>query len=326
MRAIYLLGALTVAFSGVGCSTIASTFGFSPPVHKLSDSAEAIRTSQPQAAQLPTELNKQVLAAYNLEPGDTLAVEPAELESPVRLPGSQPVLPDGTIDLGKVGRPVVAGLTVTQAEAEVQRLVDKIYKGKADPDDATKDRALTIVTARLVGRESKVYYVLGEANAPRSFPLAGRETVLDGILAAGGITRQADTDKIVLSRPTQPEGCRIVLPICYLNIVQLGDTSTNYQLLPGDRIYIPSTSALDGLNFGHKKDKTKCTPCTAPQFGCPPGTNNVACVAKAGTPPTAMPSATVLPASMPTGMPAEGMPMGTMPSAMPAPMMPVPGL
>ena len=306
---VAIIGVMAVSLAGVGCSTIASTLGFSPPIHKLTDQAEAIRSTQCVAAPLPSELNKQVLAAYTLEPGDTLAVEPAELESPVRLPGSQPVLPDGTIDLGKVGKPLVAGLTTMQAEVEIQRLVDKVYKGKADPEDAAKDRVLTIVTARLVGRESKVYYVFGEANAPRSFPLAGRETVLDGIVAAGGITRQADVNKIVLARATQPEGCRVVLPVCYLNIVQLGDTSTNYQLLPGDRIYIPSKSAFDGFNFGHKKDKETCSPCEGPQIGCPPGANTVACVPKAGTPmavvstPVAVPSA--MPAAMP-GVPAPG--------------------
>ena len=94
---------------------------------------------------------------------------------------------------------------------------------------------------------SKVFYVLGEVNAPGAFPLSGRETVLDGIIAAGGITRAANTKKVILSRPTQPDGCRVVLPVCYDNVVQLGDTSTNYQLLPGDRIFIPSKGALDDI-------------------------------------------------------------------------------
>ena len=64
------------------------------------------------------------------------------------------------------------------------------------------------MNVRLVGRVSKVFYVLGEVNAPGAFPLSGRETVLDGIIAAGGITRQASTAKIVLSRPTSPDSCR----------------------------------------------------------------------------------------------------------------------
>ena len=313
MRGLTLVGVLALTLPGVGCSTIASTLGFSPPIHKLTDQAEAIRASNCLPAPQPTELNKQVLAAYTLEPGDTLAVEPAELESPVRLPGSQPVLPDGTIDLGKVGKPLVAGLTTSQAEVEVQKLVDRVYKGKADAEDAAKDRALTIVTARLVGRESKVYYVFGEANAPRSFPLAGRETVLDGIVAAGGITRQADTNKIVLARATQPDGCRVVLPVCYANIVQLGDTSTNYQLLPGDRIYIPSKSALDGLNFFHK-DKNTCKPCEGPQIGCPPGANTVACVPKAGTPSVAVSTPMAVPTAMPAAMPSQLSPVPGVPA------------
>jgi hypothetical protein len=31
-----------------------------------------------------------------------------------------------------------------------------------------------------------------------------------------------------------------VLPVCFKEIVQLGDTTTNYQLAPGDRVFIPA--------------------------------------------------------------------------------------
>src|SRR5262249_6559232 len=96
---------------------------------------------------------------------------------------------------------------------------------------------------------------------PGAFPLAGRETVLDGIIAAGGITRRASTAKIVLSRPTDPCGCRIVLPICYDNIVQIGDTSTNYQLQPAARIYIPSKGMLEDL----LPCKPRRPPCDGPR-------------------------------------------------------------
>ena len=101
-----------------------------------------------------------------------------------------------------------------------------------------KDKEEALVNVRLVGRVSKVFYVLGEVNAPGAFPLSGRETVLDGIIAAGGITRAANTKKVILSRPTHPDGCRVVLPVCYDNVVQLGDSSTNYQLMPYDRVYV----------------------------------------------------------------------------------------
>ena len=258
------LAAVVALLPGAGCNTIATTLGFSPPVHKLIPPAEAIRQANVTPAAAPRELAKSVLAAYVVEPGDSLTVEPAELDSPVRLPGNQTVLIDGTIDLGKYGRPLVAGKTVPQIEADVQKLITAQVK------DKEKDAGL--ITVRLVGRESKVFYVLGEANSPRAYPLAGRETVLDGILVAGGLTRQADPDKIILVRPTPPPGCRVVLPVCYNAIVQLGDTSTNYQLQPGDRIYLPSQSAFDGLPFGPNSKKNKqCGPCTGPQAGCGPG-------------------------------------------------------
>ncbi len=310
------------SLSSVGCSTIASTLGFSPPIHKLTAPAEAFRVANASPAPLPKELAKSVLPAYIIEPGDTLVVEPTELDTPIRLPGSQPVLPDGTIDLGRYGRPVVAGKTVPEIEAEARKLIDaqiaRDAKDAKEPKDAAKEpreRGPGTVNVRLVGRESKVFYVLGEVNSPRAYPLSGRETVLDGILVAGGITRQAEVTKIILSRPTKPEGCRVVLPVCYLNIVQLGDTSTNYQLQPGDRIYVPSQNPLDDFNlkalFGHKK-KDECGPCKDPQANCgvPGGCGTGGPAGDVLSPPLPIqPSATPTPVAAPAPMP----------SAVPAP-------
>jgi protein involved in polysaccharide export with SLBB domain len=130
---------------------------------------------------------------------------------------------------------VVVGKTIQQVEAQVR--------------DAIKEQEKQAVTVavRLVGKPSSVYYVFGEVNAPGAFPISGRETVLDGIVAAGGLTKKASIGNIILSRPTTPDSCRVVYPVCWPQIVQLGDTSTNYQLLPGDRIYIPSQSTLESL-------------------------------------------------------------------------------
>jgi len=253
-RHLALVPLFAALCSGLGCSTIASTFGFTPPVHKLIPPAEQMRQAAVNPAALPKELDKVSLPAYVVEPGDTLAIEPIDLDSPVRIPGNQIVLPDGTIELGKYGRPIVAWKTVPQIESEIRDLVDAQSKEKLGKS----------VLVRLIGRESKVFYVLGEVNAPRAYPLAGRETVLDGILAAGGLTRQADFKRIIVSRPTSPDSCRVVLPVCYNQIVQLGDVSTNYQLQPGDRIYVPSKPLFEN-NMGKKNT---CGPCQSLQFGC----------------------------------------------------------
>ena len=127
------------------------------------------------------------------------------------------------------------------------------------------------ITVRLINRASKVYYVLGEVNAPGAFPLSGRETVLDAIVAAGGLTRRASENNIILSRPTPPDSCRVVLPVCYPQVVQLGDTTTNFQVRAGDRIYVPSKTMLEDLCGGRRGKKGRCEPCDKPQFPCPPG-------------------------------------------------------
>ena len=105
------------------------------------------------------ELAKELLPTHLIQPGDTLLVQPVELDSPVRLPPDQPVQPDGSIDLGVYGRPVVAGKTLAQVEAQIREIIQTHDKGKAIG-----------ITVRLIGRPSMVFYVLGEVNAPGDFP------------------------------------------------------------------------------------------------------------------------------------------------------------
>jgi protein involved in polysaccharide export with SLBB domain len=263
--------------TAVGCSTgVGQTLGLSGPQHRLIPDAKAFRESA-GIPELPRELNKSLHPTFVVEPGDVLLVQPVEFDAPVRLTGDQPVLPDGTIDLGKYGRPVVAGKTVPVIETEVQQLITK------------QEKEPVPVTVRLISRASKVFYVLGEVNAPGAFPLSGRETVLDAIMVAGGLTRRASEKNIILSRPTPPDGCRVVLPVCYPQVVQLGDSASNYQVMAGDRIYVPSKTMLEDLFPNHSnKKKAGCDPCDKPQFPC----NTGGCV---GTPASTI-AAPALPA------------------------------
>src|SRR5262245_12623905 len=249
--AVRLLFLFVVVLTG-GCSSLGNTFGLGTGGHELIESAKAARAAAPVPAPLPRELDKRLLSPYVVEPGDVLLVQPASFTSKVRLPGDQPVMPDGTINLGAYGRIVVAGKTVDQIEGDVKAFID------------AQEKSNETFSVRVVSRVSKVFYVLGEVNAPGSYPLAGRETVLDAILVAGGVTSRAALHKVTLSRPSPPEGCRMVLPVCYREIVQLGDTSTNYQIMPGDRIYIPSRTFCEEL-FHKEKD---CPPCGGPQTPC----------------------------------------------------------
>jgi polysaccharide export outer membrane protein len=253
-----------------GCSSL-----LSPRPHRLMKTTREMAEAAPLPAALPRELAKQVLPEFRVAPGDVLLVEPVDFNSSVRLPADQKVQPDGKIDLGQYGRIVVTGLSMDEIRIAVE---GKIAAKEGEPE---------AVHVRLTEPESQVYYIVGEVNSPASYPLIGRETVLDAILAAGGLTDHADRHNIVFTRPTSPHSCRSVLPICYRHIVELGDTSTNYQVMPGDRIYVPSVPFSAQVhrtlfpNYGER-----CPRCAGAQVPCPPGA-----VAGAQGPPIAIPPA-----------------------------------
>jgi protein involved in polysaccharide export with SLBB domain len=244
-----------VAATTGGCSTAGARLSLFADAHRLLPETEAAR--QTQVDGWPRELDKRPGPPFTVEPGDVLLVQPIELDSPARLPGDQPILPDGTIHLGRYGPVQVAGRTLDEVALLVQTQIEA-QTPNAGP-----------ISVRLIARQSKVYYVLGAVNSPGSYLLHGRETVLDGILAAGGLSDRASRDRIILARPTLPDGCRIVLPVCFREIVQLGDTTTNYQLLPGDRIFVPTEKFLEDGTVFRKKSWCACSrhvPCPTPSF------------------------------------------------------------
>ena len=133
---------------------------------------------------------------------------------------------DGVVGLGSFGEVSVVGLSIAQAK---EAHLSKYFQ---DPE----------VALDVVGYNSKVYYVIfeygGAGQQVVRLPATGNETVLDGISQVNGLPTVADPKRICLSRPG-PEGCAPqMMPIDWRAIIQDGDTRTNYQILPGDRILI----------------------------------------------------------------------------------------
>lgn len=227
---------LSMLLISSGCSS-GSGFTLWPNQFPLLQQAKQFSNAAPLPTLLPIENCKTVLPAYFVEPGDNLLIEPIDFAADLRLPADQRVMVDGTIDLGEFGRIVVAGMTVEQIEAALEARVENLLN---------KRHAINV---RLLEANAAQVYVLGEVGSPAAYPLVGRETVLDAILLAGGLTNRASPCDIVLVRPTDPCECRVVLPVCYRQITQLGDTTTNYQLQPGDRIYVGGRSFCQEIQF-----------------------------------------------------------------------------
>jgi len=223
----------------------------------LSDAME-VRESIGHRTDVATELAKAPLPPHRVEAGDVLVIEPNDFNSPVQMPSDHTVQQEGTIDLGSYGRMQVAGLTVPEIQQRVQFSVMRqetlrqqsrvgLASHNGQPPRPIEESLDLGVAVRLVSQERGVVYVMGEVNAPGSYPIVGSETVLDALITAGGLSARANDHKIILTRPQAAGKPRFILPVCYQQILQLGDTSTNYQLQPGDRIYVPSLTLWEDI-------------------------------------------------------------------------------
>src|SRR5262249_25304063 len=85
------LACFVLILAAVGCSRLAEPIGLSPPSNPLLNDAKMIRDVAPVPAPGGRELAKELLPTHVVEPGDTLLIQPVELDAPVRLPPDQPV-------------------------------------------------------------------------------------------------------------------------------------------------------------------------------------------------------------------------------------------
>lgn len=181
------------------------------------------------------ELHKAPYPPYVIEPPDELeiAIRPP---LPDGAPSTFVVQPDGFVDLGFAGDVFVAGTTLNEAEERIALHLTE--QKKASNEDGSKTNYE--VSVRLANNQSKFYYVMGSVGNQGRFKCTGNETVLDAILQAG-LRSNSLPDKTYVSRPHPAGGPDIILKVNWFGIRDRGDTLTNYQLLPGDRVIVPGT-------------------------------------------------------------------------------------
>ena len=93
-----------------------------------------------------------------------------------------------------------------------------------------------------------------EVIIPGRMPVTGTDTILDAINYAGGMSTQADHRGVVLYRQPRKGVPLEAFPIDIDQIMLGDDLSTNYQLLPGDRLVVPR---LSGLTSGDEETKAE---------------------------------------------------------------------
>ena len=146
-----------------------------------------------------------------------------------QIAGEHLVGPDGTINLGTYGTVYVTGLTLAEAKDAIEKHLSAFL-------DAP------LVSVDVFSYNSKVYYVITEGagfgdNVAR-FPVTGNETVLDAIAGINGLSRLSSKEMWIARPAPSGVGCDQILPVDIEAIMKGGSTATNYQILPGDRVFI----------------------------------------------------------------------------------------
>jgi polysaccharide export outer membrane protein len=226
----------------------------------------------PPEGSVPTELQKITFPPYVIEAPDNLLVQvvqrakvpdpnfkpPANdpnakaptIDSTKPLPvqdisGSFLVRIDGAVSLGFWGSVPVAGLSLDQAAEAIRQHVLR-HKGLEGLQVLPEN---LVVIVDVIAYNSKRYYVItdggGYGEQVYPFPITGSETVLDALGNTFGLPTMASKRNIWVARRTpKADQPWQILPVDWIGITQHGITATNYQIMPGDRIYVKAQKII----------------------------------------------------------------------------------
>lgn len=151
-----------------------------------------------------------------------------QLGAPQQIAGEYIVGPDGAVTLGSYGSVRVVGMTVAEAKRVVEAYLGRYLEAPA-------------ISLSVAAYNSKVFYVImqgaGLGDGIFRLPVTGNETVLDALSQLNGL-ELVSSKKIWIARPNREPGSVQILPVDYYAITELAETNTNYQLLPGDRLFV----------------------------------------------------------------------------------------
>jgi polysaccharide export outer membrane protein len=141
---------------------------------------------------------------------------------------SVPVRPDGKVSVPLVEDLPVLGKDPTQLARDIEKALGKFIR----------DPVVTVIVTNFNGPYSEQIRVVGEAARPQALPYRQRMTVLDVMIAVGGLTDFADGNKASILR-TQDGGKQYNVRL--QDLVRRGDVSANVEMKPGDVLIIPQS-------------------------------------------------------------------------------------
>lgn len=163
--------------------------------------------------------------SYVIGPGDSLSI--TVWRNP-ELSTSTPVRPDGKISAPLVDELVVQGKNSVEVAREIEKVLAKYVR----------DPVVTVTVTGFVGPFSEQIRVVGEAAKPQFLPYRKNMTLLDVMIAVGGLTDFADGNGATILRTA--EGNK-QYTVRLKDLIKRGDVSANVEVRPGDILIIPQS-------------------------------------------------------------------------------------
>ncbi len=163
---------------------------------------------------------------YKVGPGDSVEIfvwRYPEVSTTV------PVRPDGYISAPLLEDVPAAGKTPTELARDLEEALSVFLR----------DPLVTVIVQGFVGIFPEQIRVLGEATEPRSLQYRDGMTLLDLMIAVGGITEFADGNRSVLVRFEDGEKRQYTVRL--RDLIEDADLSANVDLAPGDILLIPES-------------------------------------------------------------------------------------
>jgi polysaccharide export outer membrane protein len=182
----------------------------------------ALAAEPPPVAPAP---GVEVPADYRVGPGDTLKVYVFQNEE---LSATVPVRPDGKISTPLVEDMVAVGKTPSQLARDIEKSLAEYVK-------APKVNVVVMIAVSVFSQVK----VIGQVKIPQALPYRDGMTVLDAVLAVGGLGQFAAGNRGHIVRTENGKQTEIKVKLDAL--VNNGDMKQNLLLKPGDVLVVPET-------------------------------------------------------------------------------------
>ncbi len=163
--------------------------------------------------------------AYIIGAGDSLNII---VSRNPELSMSVPVRPDGKVSTPLVDELQAQGKTPVQVARDIEKQLEKYVR----------DPVVTVVVTSFVGPYSEQVRVVGEAARPQFLPYKQKMTLLDVMIAVGGLTDFAAGNRATILRGS--EGNK-QYSVRLKDLIKDGDISANVEMRPGDILIIPQS-------------------------------------------------------------------------------------